>query len=428
MRKTIVFAMCLFILALTRGVRADEMSELKEQMRQMQQRLDQLETSRENQDKQINEKISQMVEARQADAVPQSLKWAEKIKFSGDLRYRHETIDSQSSGKDKDGTNRNRIRARLGLSVNINEEWDLGFRFATGSSDPSSTNQTLENGFSSKDVWLDLAYFDWHPQSVERLNVYGGKMPNPFYTAGKNQLIWDGDVTPEGIAAKYSMPMWGENNTLYINGGGFWLKPDTGAEGAASVWGVQGYMKHTFENKDYMLGGLSYYIFGNLEGKEGLYKSSGSGASKFGNTMTGSGTTASPYRYAGAYKVLEAFGEYGFKLADKPSNVYGSFIKNTAAVTSEDTGWLIGINFNKAKDPGSWQLGYNYRKVEKDATIGVLTDSDFVGGGTDGKGHCFTGTYQLTKNIQAGLTYFLSEKGPTEDKYRRIMADLIFKF
>jgi len=253
-------------------------------------------------------------------------------------------------------------------------------------------------------------------------------MPQPFYKAGNNQLIWDDDVNPEGIAAKYVIPLKDSSNTLYVNGGGFWLKSDSGAAGGASVWGAQSYLKHDFENKNYLLGGLSFYKFGNLKGKDGLYKPSGTGASKFGNTMSGAGTTASPYQYTMTYDVLEAFGEYGFKLAEKPTSVYGSYVKNTAATTSEDTGWLIGTTFNKAKDPGSWELGYNYRSVQKDAVVGVLTDSDFIGGGTDGTGHMFSGKYQLAKNIQAGITYFLSKKGDAGDNYRRLMADLVFKF
>jgi hypothetical protein len=425
MRKRVLVA-AIILIFFSVAAKADEMSDLKQQIAELQQKVAAVEAKQTQQQVEVDERITKLAEKQ--SSVPDSLKWAGKIKFSGDFRYRHETINSQSSNKEQDGTNRNRIRLRLGLNAKINEEWDLGVRIATGSSDPASTNQSLDGGFAKKDIWLDLAYFDWHPKSVERLNVFGGKMPNPFYRAGNNQLVWDDDVNPEGIAAKYSMPFWGENNTLYLNGGGFWLKEDSGSAGGASVFGVQGYVKHDFENKNYMLGGLSYYTFGNLEGKDGLYKASGSGASKFGNTMTGAGTTASPYKYATSYDIVEAFGEYGLKFAGKPTKVYGSYIKNIAAATSEDTGWIIGTTFNKAKEPKSWELGYNYRDIEADATVGVLTDSDFVGGGTNGKGHCFSGKYQFTRNIQGALTYYLSKKGDAGDDYRRLMADIIFKF
>jgi hypothetical protein len=435
MKKRFVMAICMLVMVFTGAARADEISELKTQLAeqqklllQMQKRLDQLEANQKVQEQKVDEKITKAVETKQTAALPDSLKWAENIKLSGDFRYRHESIDAQSSGDNLPGTNRNRIRARLGIDVKVNDEWDLGFRLATGAADPASTNQSLENGFGKKDIWLDLAYFNWHPKKIERLNVYGGKMPLPFYRAGNNQLIWDDDVNPEGIAAKYIIPL-NESDNLYVNGGGFWLKADEGATGGAAIWGLQSYVKHDFENKDYLLGGMSLYATSNLANKEGLYKSSGSGSSKFGNTMSGTGADSShPYKYTMNYDVLEGFAEYGFKVADLPTSVYGSYVKNTSATTSKDSGWLIGTTFNKAKEPKSWELGYNYRDVQKDAVVGVLTDSDFIGGGTDGKGHMFCGKYQVNKNIQAALTYFLAQRGDSKDTYRRLMADLIFKF
>jgi hypothetical protein len=42
---------------------------------------------------------------------------------------------------------------------------------------------------------------------------------------------------------------------------------------------------------------------------------------------------------------------------------------------------------NKAKKQGSWNFRYNYREIEADAVLGTFSDSDFIGGGTDGKGH-----------------------------------------
>jgi len=70
----------------------------------------------------------------------------------------------------------------LGIKANINQDWDTIFRIASGSADPVSTNQTLDSSFSSKAIWLDLAYFAFHPGSITNLKVFGGKMKNPFYT------------------------------------------------------------------------------------------------------------------------------------------------------------------------------------------------------------------------------------------------------
>jgi hypothetical protein len=431
-RKIWVLAVLLF-LSLAVGAKGDEMADLKQQMdeqskklQELQEKLEKMESQQGQQDKVIQEAVSKAFEDKKADIIPDSLKWAEKIKFSGDFRYRFESIDAKaSSGGNLPGNNKNRIRARLGLDAKINEEVNVGFRFATGSdTNPNSTNQTLDNGFAKKDVWLDLAYFDWHPKSVEGLNVYGGKMPRPFYRVGDNQLVWDDDVNPEGIAAKYVLPLT-KNDKLYINGGGFWLKEDVGAAGSsnqgAGLWEIQSCLKHEFENKDYLLGGVSYDAFSNLNGKNTLFNT----ANGYGNTVN---TVGGKTYYTMDYDVFECFGEYGTTVGSLPVSVYGNYAKNTSAKTSQDTGWLIGATLNKAKDPGSWELGYNYRDVEKDAVLGLLTDSDFVGGGTNGKGHTFSGKYQWTRNIQTALTYIASERGDSKSDYRRLMADIIFKF
>jgi len=62
--------------------------------------------------------------------------------------------------------------------------------------------------------------------------------------------------------------------------------------------------------------------------------------------------------------------------------------------------------------------------------VGQFNDSDFVGGGTAGKGHRFGFTYQLTKNVAPALTYFADQYwGRSDDKdYSRLQADIVVKF
>ena len=80
--------------------------------------------------------------------------WTENISLKGDLRLRHEIIDQDY----KDTRNRTRLRARLSLKGQVNDEVNVHLRLASGSDDPVSTNQSLDDGFSSKDINLNLAY------------------------------------------------------------------------------------------------------------------------------------------------------------------------------------------------------------------------------------------------------------------------------
>ena len=419
-KKLLLFLVVPVLFSAVASVRADEIGDLKKQLSELQAKVEQLEAQ---QKKVIAEEVNKAVEKKQASALPDSMKWLENIKISGDLRYRYEGIDSQSNGKWGPSVNRNRLRVRIGLYDKINEDVDLGFRLASGSSaDPISANQTLGDSFDKKPVWIDQAYFDWHPKDMKGFDFIGGKMPHPFYKVGNNQLMWDDSLNPEGLAAKYELPL-SDSLKAYINGGGFWVgHPDTAGAADASLWGIQGYLKNTFEDKSYLLGGMSYYDYGSIKGEPNLGKV-WSKYDFFGNSSSPAN------RYAYDYDIVEGFAEYGTKIADYPVAVFGDYAHNTAAPSSKSNGWLIGTTFNKANDPGSWQIGYDYRDLDSDAVVGQFSHSDFVGGGTNGKGHRFNFTYQLAKNFQASLTYYLDKRKDAYDNdYRRLQADLMFKF
>ena len=144
--------------------------------------------------KRIDAMVNKAFDEKKADLklVPD---WVNNVKIKGDLRYRHEWKDDESQADDR---NRHRIRARIGIYGKVNDEVDLGFRLASGNtSTPTSTNQDLDTAFSSKNIWLDLAYFDYHPAAVEGLKVLGGKIKDPYFRAGKSNLMFDSDVNPE---------------------------------------------------------------------------------------------------------------------------------------------------------------------------------------------------------------------------------------
>jgi hypothetical protein len=431
-RKGILLLILVLALLLPSGrVKADELSELRQQiieqnqkLQELMERLEQLEADQKQKEQSLTERIEKVEEKAaqktEATGLPEKLKWLENINLSGDLRYRYESIDEQSSGDWKAGVNRNRIRARLGLDAKVNDEWDIGLRIATGAGDPVSTNQDLDKSFSGKDLWLDRAFFTWHPAAMKGFDFVGGKMPNPFYAVGHNQLIWDHDLNPEGLAAKYQRQL-NDSSKLYVSGGGFWVERAS----YTSLWAIQSYLNHKFENDNYLIAGAGYYNYGNIKGQGDLYTpwAGGTTAKWFGNTTTGS-----PAVFANDYDIIEVFGEYGFKIDKMPVAIFGDYVNNTAA-SDKNTGWLIGCTFNKAKEPGSWEFRYDYRDLDADAVVGQFNDSDFVGGGTNGKGHWFGFTYQLAKNLQSALTYYLDErKNSYDDKYRRLQADLLLKF
>ncbi len=436
------------VMAAPLNAKADEIGDLKRQFAEqqkmllkMQHRLEQLEkqqaakqapVSPANQ-KQLELLVNKMFEENKSDFVAPD--WVQNITPFGDFRYRYESLGKTGNAEVTNKRRRNRIRARLGFKAKINDEWDTIFRIASGSSEtPTSTNQSLgessalgeegQDAFASKALWLDLAYFDWHPATYPGLNVFGGKMKLPFYRVGKNELVWDSDVNPEGGAASYNWDLDDATKATLI-GGAFWMAERSG-DADAGYFGIQAMAKHKFDNSSHLLAGASYYDIGNIDGMAAL-----DSVSLNGNTAEGTN-----YRYD--FDIVEGFAEYGWKCNGMPVAVFGNYVENTAATNGNNTAYSIGFQLNKAKKPGSWQFKASYREVEPDAVFGGLSDSDFIDGGTGGKGWELGYKYQLTKNINAALTYFINDRdrrtgddtsgGSGRQNFNRLQADLVFKF
>jgi len=350
--------------------------------------------------------------------------WVKKVKLSGDLRYRYEYIDDESKTAAR---NRNRIRARLGLNAKVSDEWNLGFRLATGEGtqggDPVSTNQTLGGSWSRRPFWLDLAFLNYQPQWAKGMDVFAGKIEFPFYRPAKNQLIWDPDLSPEGGALLYSIPL-GEKTSVNLGAGGFWVVERI-TDVDTSFWGAQAYVKQQISGPAYVLGDASGYWYGRLRGQPALSLQWQSPTSNFfGNSNAGG-------LFTSEYNLFEVFGEIGTQIGKIPVAAFGDYVVNTAAVNkSQDTGWMIGATLNKAKDPGSWQFDYDYRDIQADAVVGQFNDSDFVGGGTGGRGHRFGFSYVLTNNIVPSLTYYVNQYEGRNNNvdYNRLQADIVAKF
>jgi hypothetical protein len=426
-----VALMGLCLIGLLQGTlsRADELSDLKAELEaqkartaELENRIDQLDARQKLKEQSLSEKIegvaTKVEEKKEPAGIPEILEWATKLSWYGDFRYRYEYIDDGRRASDQ---NRNRIRGRIGLKATINDEWNLGFRIATGTGDPVSTNQTLSDSFSQKSIWLDQGYLDYHPMILPGFNVLAGKIANPFYAVGKNEMIWDNDLNPEGGALMYTFVL-SKQTQVSVVGGGFWV--DESSSGAdPSLWGIQASIKHSFAKPTYILGGASWFDYGNIQGYTDLKSTWDSGSHDFfGNTSTSD-------VYAYDYDIVELFAEFGTEVFGMPVSVFGDWVENTVA-PRRNNGWLVGTTLNKAKAAGSWQLFYDYRDVQTDAVVGQFTSSDFVGGGTGGKGHHFGGIYQLAQNVQMALTYYASqfEQPGVHENYDRLQADVILKF
>lgn len=357
---------------------------------------------------------------RAEEAKPASF-WADKVTVRGDVRYRYELIEQEG----KEDRTRNRIRARIGAEAKPADDVTMGLRLSTSENgDPVSSNQTLGNGASRKSVFFDLAYLAWTPESLKGLRLAGGKIENPFIAT--SDLVFDGDLNPEGAAIQYSLGSGGAE--ILLNGGYFWVDERKADTDDATMIGGQVATRLKSEDLSF-LAGVGYYLFENLEG----YGTIANPEDSFGNSTTGGEEDpatgeVSPLLYANGFEVLNANAEIGLSLG-LPVSLYGDYAVNQDA-DDDDTGYLVGLRIGKTKEPGSVDFNYNYRELEANAVLGAWTDSDFIGGGTDGKGHKASVGIQLTKVLKGQVTYFMNEIGLNGDStdYDRLQVDVSGRF
>lgn len=371
----------------------------------------------------INAAVDRAVAEKMAQQ-PTVPDWVSNIALSGDFRYRHEWTDDDTRTAKR---NRHRIQARIGLYGTVNDEVGYGFRLASGNAEaplregsPTSNNQDLGNAFSSKNIWLDLAYFDYHPKAIAGLNVYGGKINNPYYRVGNSDLLFDSDVTPEGIAVAYKTNV-SETVNIFGAAGGYYVR-ERRESADTSLWGVQGgtTLKFGDDGKSHLTAGAGYYNYGNVKGRRGL----GSDETQFyGNRETDG-------RFDSDFDLVQGFAEAGIPAGELPLRFFGDYICNTRAASGHDAAYLIGAGLGRTTAPGTWAVSYNYRDVEADALLGVLAEAAFGGGGTDIRGHKFGFDYQLARNTRFGLTYMTAKRtrnNETND-FDVTMVDFTFRF
>lgn len=365
--------------------------------------------------KEAKDEADQKAKTDRLSSFEQKLAWAAKTQIKGDVRVRYEdvNVDGATSANTKSANqDRERVRARFGVYSEINPQVDAGIRVATGSSDARSTNQSMDNYFDKKQLWLDQAYIDFHPDAIKDLHLIGGKMNQPWVSMG--DVIWDGDINPEGFAATYKHSLGGAE--LFGSAGYFNLKDNVDGEGVQFRHDLRlysGQLGARFAPTDGMkvtLGG-SLYTYDNDK-----------------SIAPGKGALAVNGNTTEEFTLYEGFGQIDLTNLPIPLSAYGQYVVNSETKSSEDTAWLTGVKTKL----GAWSLDYNYRDVQRNAVVGAFTDSDFANGFTGSRGHKFKVGYEIDKNFSLGTTYYMAKSDTsnlrTDANVDTLQVDLEAKF
>jgi hypothetical protein len=385
----------------------DELSALKAQLEALQKQVADLEKQQKTQEQSRQEAQDRTTDML-AKAKAGTPEWASRFTWKGDLRYRHENIDQEGATTDRD---RQRIRARFGFAAKINDDVTGTLQLATGggSNDPRSTNQTLGDGLDRKDVAIDLAYINW--KATQGLNLQLGKMPQPWQKVGS--YFWDGDITPEGASLGYS------SGPFFANAFGYWLQERSSASESTLTGAQLGFKGDLGPAK--LTAAVGYFDVGAVQGASVL-------SGPFFEGSQGNTTVADLLAYD--FNMVEVLAQAEFTAGSMPLVLFADYIQNQDA-DELDTGYSAGITLGKAGNPGTWEFGYVYQSMEKDAQFGQFIDSDFGGGTTDSEGSVFKVGYAVAKNWVLNGTYFLHARNVdvgTEVDYDRYQLDLNYKF
>jgi outer membrane murein-binding lipoprotein Lpp len=371
-----------------------------------------------------------------------------KFTWSGDFRYRNEQIQTApNAGTPEHTRGRDRIRLRLGVTAKINDTVTGRFQVATAggaAGDPRSTNQTLGEDWSRKSVGIDLAYVDWKP--IAPLSIQLGKTPQPWLRTAS--YFWDGDLTPEGAAIKYT----GAN--FFANGFYEWLNERhsgsaTGLRADSKLIGGQLGWKQPI-GKTVLTVAAGYFDVTHVQDEQVSANAgvcTGANGVFFGNSTNGNSTytafTCS--RLLSDFNVINALAQLDMALGGYPLTLFVDYMQNDKALPNPVTGAALdtalsaGVLFNKASNPKTWEVGVIYQQSEADAVFGQFHDSDFGDGRTDTDGVVIKGAYAPAANWTVSGTLFLNKlnndtgsiagASATKDlDYKRLQLDLNYKF
>jgi len=332
---------------------------------------------------------------RVATAAPPPPAGSSALSISGDLRLRYEHNGSDNDAPD-DG--RGVLRARLRAAYQVNDWLELGGQLATGSQDdPNTTDVTLGNFDDDLEVSLDQAY-----AHITRggLDIWSGKIPQVFR---RTDLVWDGDVSPQGIAARYRVPI---SSGVSLGATGIYFPIDRSVTGpdstmtggqielaaGGSMW--SGALAAAYY--DYRLGSVATADAGDFRG----------------NLLGPDG------RYLSDFDLIDVIAEVSVRPwgARWPISLTADYVKNLGAATAADSGYSVALALGRASEAGDWRFGYGYTQAEADAVFAAFSH-DNINLATNYRLHSLTADYAYRKDLILNATLYLYR--PDDPLYAR---------
>lgn len=395
--------------------------------------------------------------------------WADGLTSKGDVRLRYEAFNRED--EDTSDRNRFRFRVRWGLEKKFSDEWRAGFAIASGSgtNDATSTNQSFDGEFGLKDVFIDKAYAIWSPTkhwqsvipAIDKVDIGAGKVTNPYDGNWATTIIWDGDVTPEGLYELVDFKLWENKDTdakwMFHTLLGQWVVDE---DSNLSPGDVEMYSYGFGTTYQWAKGHALTFKFTYYDWQDYIQFQK-TNPSSLSNSFGGNDREVEDFKIINFYGDIKFDGPSLF-WGTQPYKIYGDYAHNTAAQTiangtngddamrqnpsmrnDEDDAFSVGFSMGNAKDEGTWATGYEYLYIEPNAVVGNFAESDIGVGFANNKGHKLWWKYMLWKNVEFNATAWLVERvnetkltygaadlrpNGDDDQLLRTQVDLVYKF
>ena len=322
--------------------------------------------------------------------------WATKVKVKGDIRLRYQYQDADGGN----ARSRGRYRARIGIIGKPVDNFEAGVGLVSGGSNPRSTNDTFSDTFETKDARMDYAYLQYKTGGLEAI---GGKFKRHKYLYQTTDLMWDGDVNPEGFATKYTMK--NAYGSAYAAAGILVLDEEGGLSDDPFMYYGQLGQKFKSGNIYGQIAGM-YYALSDFH--IGVADREHSAATNTDDNFGGLGVSA----------------ELGTKTDFGKISFITDYTNNLATNTEEDTAYAVGLKWKK----GKWKAKYIYADLAHNSVPDFLPDSDRFNGDAGIKGHEFAVGYKVNKRVSLGLDFYATQDDVTKNDQEILQLDIKMGF
>ena len=327
------------------------------------------------------------------------------------------------------------LRARLGVGAKISDDTSAGLRITTGStSGPTSSSQTLGQGFNKASIVLDRAFVRYEPRQDVR--VIAGRMANPFFGS---DLLWPDDLSFDGVAVQAEHTV-ASGAFVFATAGAFPLEEFNVDQRDKWLYALQIGAEAAVADRTQLRVGLASYHFAHVQGVRETEPPPGGARAgtvpyftsqyptnvrQKGNTLINlndpTSSAAPTWGLASRFRPINLMTALtlthfdpvtlGMQL-DWVHN--GAFdladIEQRAGVSLPDlaernTGVQAKLNVGMSNldERGNWQLFGAWRRFERDAWIDGFTDTTWHVGGTNYQGWQLGGQYAFDRRTSLGL-------------------------